>query len=129
MNTEKLAHWAETISSLAVVVTLIFLVHEVQRNTGALERQAPVDRAAAFNAPFFEATELASVLAKIKEVDGTEMVPSATSERHGLEMNEAILWDRHLWQVWTGLEGQKKMIIHKILMLVNRLHSGKPLES
>jgi len=104
MKTEKLAHWAEIISSLAVVVTLVFLVHEVQRNTRALERQADMDRAAVFNDPFFEAPELASVLAKIKVVDGPEGYPLALSENYGLTMPEAILWDRHVWQSWSGFE-------------------------
>jgi len=104
MKTEKLAHWAESISCCVVVVTLIFLIIEVQRNTNALERQADMERSAVFNDPFFEAPELASVLAKIKVVDGPEGVPLALSERYGLTMDEAILWDRHLWQVWSGLE-------------------------
>jgi len=104
MKTEKLAQWAEIISSLVVVITLIFLINEVQRNTNALERQADMDRAAIFNGPFFEAPELAVVLAKIKEVDGRDGYPLALSERYGLTSAEAILWDRHIWQVWSGLE-------------------------
>ena len=104
MKTEKLAHWAEIISSLVVVVTLVFLIHEVQRNTNALERQAEIERSAILNDPFFEAPELASVLAKIKEVDGQEGYPLALSERYGLTKAEAILWDRHVWQTWSGLE-------------------------
>ncbi len=104
MKTEKLAHWAEIISSLVVVVTLIFLIHEVQRNTKALERQASLERAADLTTPFFEAPELASILAKIKEVDGADPFPQALAERYDLTPAEAALWDRHLGQVWSGME-------------------------
>ena len=65
MKTERSAHWAEIISSLVVVVTLIFLIHEVQGNTRALERQSELDQATALSDPFFEAPELASVLLQV----------------------------------------------------------------
>lgn len=104
MKTEKLVQWAEIISSLVVVLTLIFLIHEVRENTKAVGRQFDLDRAQALNAPFFEAPELASVLAKIKEVDGPDPLPAIFMERYGLSHQEAILWERHLWLTWIGIE-------------------------
>jgi hypothetical protein len=104
MKTEKLAHWAEIVSSFVVVITLIFLIHEVQRNTTALERQAEMDRAAAWTSPFFEAPELASIMAKIKTVDGSDPFPEALVERYGLTYEEADLWSRLLWGEWLGID-------------------------
>jgi hypothetical protein len=104
MKLQNFAHWAEITASLAVVVSLVFLIQEVRGNTQALERQAALDRAAALNSPFFEATQLASVLAKIKAIDGADPVPDALAERYGLTAEEAILWERHLWLTWSNLE-------------------------
>ena len=104
MKLEQWAHWAEIIASIGVVVTLVVLVQEVRYNTLALERQADLDRAAALAEPFFEAPELASVLAKIKAVDGEDAFPDALIERYGLTPAEAILWDRHLRRVWLEHE-------------------------
>jgi len=104
MRTEKLAHWAEIISSLVVVITLVFLIHEVQRNTRALERQTFRERHADLTTPFFEAPELASILAKIREVDGADPFQQALAERYDLTPAEAVLWERHLIQVWMGLQ-------------------------
>jgi hypothetical protein len=104
MKTEKLAHWAEIISSLVVVITLIFLINEVQRNTMALERQAAMDRNASITAPFFEAPELASIIAKIKTVDGPDPFPEALMARYGLTYEEADLWGRMMYGMWLGME-------------------------
>lgn len=104
MTLEKWAHWAEIVASGAVIVTLVVLVQEVRGNTRALERQADLDRAAALTTPFFEAPELASILAKIKSVDGADPVVQALSDRYGLTSEEAILWERHLWRVWLEHE-------------------------
>lgn len=106
MKTEKLAHWAEIISSLVVVLTLVFLIHEVRENTKALDRQSDLDRSASLTAPFFEAPELASISAKIKAVDGPDPFPQALVDRYDLPYNEAVLWERHLWEVWSVLEAQ-----------------------
>jgi hypothetical protein len=104
MKTEKLAHWAEIISSLVVVITLVFLINEVQRNTKALERQSEMDRTAAISDPFFEAPELASVIAKIKEVDGLDLFPEALTDRYDLSYEEAELWSRLIYRMWGGFE-------------------------
>jgi len=104
MKTEKLAHWAEIISSFVVVVTLIFLIHEVQRNTTALERQAEMDRNASFTSPFFEAPELSSIMAQIKAVDGPDPLPQALVARYGLTYEEADLWGRMMFGMWFGME-------------------------
>jgi hypothetical protein len=104
MKTEKLAQWAEIISSLVVVITLLFLIHEVQRNTRALERQAEMDRNASVTTPFFEAPELASIAEKIKAVDGPDELPEALMDRYGLSYTEAELWSRVLYGMWFGME-------------------------
>ena len=104
MKLERWAHWAEIVSSFAMVATLIFLIQEVRGNTQALDRQITLDRVSAVNAPFFSAPELASVLARIKAVDGALPGPQAYAERYGLTSEEAILWDRHLTLLWMGLE-------------------------
>ena len=104
MKLEQWAHWAEIVSSVAVVATLVFLVQEVRGNTQALERQITLDRVATVNGPFFEAPELAAVMVKIKDMDGPLPGPQAYQERYGLTPEQAVLWDRHLMLLWMGLE-------------------------
>jgi len=90
MTLEKWAHWAEIVSSIAVVATLLFLVQEIRGNTQALERQITMDRVSAVNTPFFTAPELASVIVKIKAVDGALPGPKAYAERYGLTPEEVV---------------------------------------
>ena len=104
MKLQEWANWSEIVASIAVIVTLVFLAQEVRNNTLALERQADLDRASALSDPFFEAPELAGVLAKIKAVDGEDPLPRALEERYGLTPEEAILWERHLRLVWLEHE-------------------------
>lgn len=104
MKLQQWAHWAEIVSSIAVVVTLVFLIEQVHDNTRALDRQATLDRVNAVNASFLAAPALASVAARIKEVDGADPGPRAYEERYGLTPAQAILWDRHLALLWMGLE-------------------------
>jgi hypothetical protein len=104
MKLQEWAHWAEIVSSVAVVGTLLFLIREVRGNTQALDRQITMDRVSTVNNPFFTAPELASILVKIKAVDGPLPGPKAYAERYPLTPEEAVLWDRHLTLLWMGLE-------------------------
>jgi len=106
---EQWVNWAEITASLAVVVTVVLLVHEVRGNTEAIERQAAMDRARVFNSPFFANPQLPAVLAKIKAIDGPDPIPQALVERYKLTSEEAILWERHLAHIWLVLEADYSM--------------------
>ncbi len=104
MNLQSWAHRAEITASFAVIVTLVFLLLEVRNNTMAIERQANLDRAANLSAPFLATPDLSRVLAKVKAVDGVEPLTQAFSERYDLSVEESVLWSRHLFVIWGGLE-------------------------
>jgi len=104
MKIEKVSAWAELLASIAVVVTLVVLVLEVRATNISLERQAAMDRAGGLTEAFFEAPVFADILAKIKAVDGDDPIEAQLMARYDLTAAEAILWDRHLWVVWSGLE-------------------------
>ena len=104
MKVERWTQWAEIAASLAVVVSLVFLIQEVRYNTAVTERQAVMDRAAAVNAPFVDESPLASIMAKIKAVDGPDEGVSAFVDRYDLSYEEAVRWSRHLSLIWIGLE-------------------------
>lgn len=103
---EQAAHWAEIVASLAIIVSLVFLIQEVRYNNLILERQALMDRTAAFNSPFLQDSALASILARIKAVDGREPVEDALAERYDLSYEDAVRWNRHLSLLWTVLEAE-----------------------
>jgi len=96
----------EAIGIGAIVVTLIVLIIEVRENTASIDRQASVDRISAATEPFFDA-ELASILVKIKSIDGEDTsAVNAYVENYGLSHEEAVLWTRHLWYLWKTLEAE-----------------------
>jgi hypothetical protein len=109
MKLERWAHWSEIGASLAVVVSLVFLIQEVRTNTKILERQAVLDRTQAFNAPFFADSPLPSILVRIKAVDGADPVEQAFAERYDLTAEEAARWVRHLALLWTTLEADYRV--------------------
>lgn len=49
---------------------------------------------------------MADILGKIKSVDGRDALPQALVEQYGLSYEEATVWERHLWLVWSGLEAE-----------------------
>lgn len=104
MSLKDLAHWAEIIGSLAVVVTLIFLAREVHQNTAALERDAALRRAQTLNSPFLTNSRLPEIAAKIKAVDGTIALVQAYMDRYDLTHEESDIWARYLGLLWSELE-------------------------
>lgn len=100
MKTERWAHWAQIIASFAVVATAVFLVMELRTTRRALERQATVERAGVLLRPYVENPHLATILAKIKAVDGLEPNVEALMNTYGLTPEEAIIFDRHMWDGW-----------------------------
>lgn len=103
------AQWAEIIASVAIVISLVFLILEVRYNTALLERQAVLDRTEAFNSPFLGDTVMPSILTRIKAVDGFEAMEQALVERYDLTYQEAVLWVRHLAVLWTVLEADYRV--------------------
>ena len=89
----------------AVIVSLAILIFEVRENTQAINRQISNDRAAALSVPFFEG-ELPTVLAKVSKVQGYDPTLSSFMEVYDLTLEEAILWQRHLFYLWDVLESE-----------------------
>lgn len=104
MKLEQWSHWAEIGASVAIFVSLIILVQEVRTNTLVMERQAVLDRAAAFNGPFLQDSPLPEILTRIKTVDGFEPLEQALVKRYNLTYEQAVQWGRHLSLLWTVLE-------------------------
>lgn len=103
MNTQKWAAWTEIVSSIAVVVTLVFLIYEVRQNTVAVERQTFLDRQSRLVGPYLNSKEFRSIYAKIKNLDGREPRVAALADRYDLTDEEAVYWIRHLDENWVGL--------------------------
>ena len=104
MKLQEWAHWAEILASVAVVVTLVFLIGEVRENTLALESQAIRERARDLNGPFLIGSAIPSILVKVKAVDGEEPVDQAYVDRYGMSYEEAAIWARYVGSFWVGLE-------------------------
>lgn len=106
---QQWANWAEIVASIAIVVSLAFLIMEVRYNTRILERQAVLDRTAAFNTPFLEDSPMPAILTRIKAVDGFDPVEEVFAARYELSYLEAVRWVRHLAVLWTVLEADYRV--------------------
>ncbi|HEX5789196.1 MAG TPA: hypothetical protein VFY03_13520 [Woeseiaceae bacterium] len=104
MKTEKWAAWAEISASVAVVVTLLFLVFEVRQNTLAIERQIRLERQGRLIKPYMESPEFREIYTAIKAKDGQEPRVAAFARHYSLSPEQAVYWVRHLDEIWTGLE-------------------------
>ena len=104
MTIEAVGSIGELIAAIATVATLFYLAVQIRHSTEVTHRQAALDRAATLTSPFFASSELAVVLSKIQARDGLAPGPQALVDRYDLTPAEAILWERHLALVWSGLE-------------------------
>jgi len=104
MNTRKWATWMEIVASVAVVITLVFLIYEVRQNTLAIERQTILDRQSRLVYPYLSSGDFRAVYAKIKVKDGRELRVKALIDRYELTDDESVLWVRHLDDNWKGIE-------------------------
>jgi hypothetical protein len=105
MNQSRLKEYAELVGLIAVVTSLAVLIIEVRENTVAVERQIALDRADAAATPFFD-SELASILEKIKSVDGPDANIVQYMDAYNLSYRESVIWERHLQYVWSVFEAE-----------------------
>jgi len=103
MNWEATSTIAGIVSAIAVVVTLIFLVLEIRRNTREMSRRISVERTVRAFEPFLTASGMSEIHAKIKAIDGVEEPTRAFMEAYGLSSQEAFRWFAHLALNWWTL--------------------------
>lgn len=102
----KLELWTricEIVSSLAVVVTLIFVIFEVRDNAAATNRQIAIERANLMFGEMYRSEYLPSLQVKIEQVDGVPDAERAFMERYKMSHEEAIRWTTYLFREWVVL--------------------------
>jgi len=97
-------HIAEITASVAVIISLLFLTHQVGENTSAVERRILLDRSSALTYPFLSDGRIPEILAKIKAIDGVDPLEQSFMDRYLLTYEEASIWGRYQLVVWKGLE-------------------------
>lgn len=102
-----LANWAEVIETVVILVSMVLLIQEVRGNTQALKLQAYMARGEAHVRPYFDVEDFTDIYARIKAVDTgfPEPVVGAFQDRYGLTQEQALLWVRHLDDIWRNFEG------------------------
>ena len=104
MKLEKLANISEILSSIAIVITLIVLVFEVQGNTATLQRQIDIERASRSN-DIMNSPYIPRILAKMSEIDpGESIIDQTFMERYELTKEEAMRITRYFRINWRGHE-------------------------
>ena len=106
MDTDQINRWLTLVANLAVVAGIFFLAVEIRQNTLAVERQMRMDRTVGMMDPYLASPELASIWAKVKEVDGLEPVAARYIERYRLTPEEAALWSRLVHRHWYVQQAQ-----------------------
>jgi hypothetical protein len=104
MESKKVRDWLEIGATFAVLAGLLLVVQEIRVNTKAVALQAAIDTSAALTDPFFQSAELHSASQKIHDIDGAYAPEAALIQRYDLSPEEAIVWSRHLLQIWILLE-------------------------
>jgi len=101
------ANWAEIIETIVILVSMVLLIQEVRGNTQALQLQAYMARGEAHVRPYFDVDGFSRVYAKVKAVDTgfPETAITAFQERYDMTQEEALLWVRHLDDIWRNFEG------------------------
>lgn len=102
-----LANWAEVVETVVILASMVLLIQEVRDNTKALQLQAYMGRGEAHVRPYFEVEGFSDVYAKVKAVDREfpEGPVVAFQERYDMTQEEALLWVRHLDDIWRNFEG------------------------
>ena len=120
MTLGKWAHASEVFGSIAIVISLVFLIQEVRSNTLVQERQLELERTLSYSDTFLSSPELADVIAKVKAVDGTEPLAAAYIDRYELTPSEAILWSRivsrtlYIWHSQYSFGGSSDALADEI---------------
>jgi hypothetical protein len=104
MDSKKIKDWLEIVATLSVFAGLLLLVQEIRINTRAVALQAQVDRSAVLAEPFFQSEELRAASQKISNIEGQWAPEAALAEQYDLTAEEAIVWNRHLQQLWSLIE-------------------------
>lgn len=101
----KLKLWvdiAEITASLAVVATLGLLVVQINQSNKIELSQSAIRQAQWDAQMFLLSDDLPDISAKIKMVDGYDLVP--WMEKYNLSYAEAAVWNRWLVLLWRGVE-------------------------
>jgi hypothetical protein len=105
MTLQKWAHISEIFGGIAIVVSLLVLIHEVRSNTFLQELQMSETRYLNYTDTYLESRELAEIYAKVKAIDGLEPLTAAYVDRYQLTPSEAVIWARNvqrtLW-IWQS---------------------------
>jgi hypothetical protein len=100
MSQNSRTDWTQIIGTIAVVLGLFFVWEELRTTRMEMQRQSTVERYAASSEPFFESAEVLSASEKIRQVDGQRGIEAAFMETYGHTPAEALVWARHLDQLW-----------------------------
>ena len=107
MNLTRFSQISEIVTGLAIVITLVVLVLEVNGNTRAMEYQLELER---YDRLFgiADSDYLPPIMRKIKAVDEPEggVILNTYMDRYDLTLEEAERWVRYMGVIWSGLQSE-----------------------
>ncbi len=115
MNWDAIAAVGQVLGVIAVVVTLAYLVIQVRDGTAINLRNMAFQRQQSINGDFLGTPYLASIQAKIWNVDGASPATKALKERYQLTDEEAVRWIRHHFILWGGVMADWRYAGHGVV--------------
>jgi len=106
MNREQRKDLVEAIGLIAIVGSLVFLAMEVRQNTRVQERVMQMERITSYNDMYLNEPAIADIFAKVKKVDGPELLAAIFADRYGLSVAESVIWSRVVTRPLLVIHGQ-----------------------
>lgn len=120
MDSRKVRDWLEVVATLCVFAGLLLVVQEIRVNTRAVALQTAIDNSSVLTEPFFQSDELHSASKKIHSIDGAFPPEAALMQRYELSPEEAIVWNRHLMQIWAQVAATYQFEDKKVALQIAR---------
>jgi hypothetical protein len=104
VNWEAIGAIGELGGSIVVLVSLLYIAIQVRDTKLGIERSARIERNNALSRTMLHTPEIASIVAKINEIDGSNVFVSEMVSTYDITTAESELYHRYLATAWRTLE-------------------------
>ena len=104
LNWDAVGAIGEILGSGVVLISLIYIAIQVRDTKTATERTSRIERTNALSRTMLETPQLANIVAKINEVDGSNPFVTEMCSTYGLTLAESELYLRYVSTNWRQLE-------------------------
>ena len=104
LNWDAVGAIGENVGSGVVLISLIYIAIQVRDTKTATERASRTERSNALSRTMLETPQLATIVAKVNAVDGSNSFVTEMCSTYGLTLAESELYFRYVSTNWRQLE-------------------------